>query len=193
MNLGWVDVDGLAGAHQTRILFPKKSLNKSVGSFPQDVFYHILSIVSSAHLSWHIVARHCANELWMVDRGFLLPFPFKVSFQKLRLMNFGGQDFGFLLFSFHFPFKVSFSTTSKNKLWMVDLGFSAFPIPFSFQSFLARSVQTWILEGRSWILAFSHPILLSNFHFLKPASHCGVLWLWRFWGSWACQNQIHKA
>ena len=87
------------------------------------------SIYSFAHLSWH---GTCENELWMVDLGFLLPFPFKLSFLKLRMMNFGGQDFGFLLFSSHFTFKVSFSTTPKNRLWMVDLGFllSLFLFPF---------------------------------------------------------------
>ena len=122
------------------------------------------SIYSVAHLSWHSTG---ANELWMVDLGFLLPFPFKVSFLKFRMMNFGGQDFGFLLFWSHFPFNHSFSTTSKNTLWMVDLGFFTSPIPLSFQSFLSRSVQTWVLEGRSWILAFSHPILLSKFLFGK--------------------------
>ena len=127
MNFGWVDVEEGAGALQIHTYLPASVENFKVhGS-------RIYSIYSLAHLSWH---GTCENELWMVDLGFLLPFPFKLSFLKLRMMNFGGQDFGFLLFSSHFTFKVSFSTTSKNKLWMVDLGFllslSLFPFKVSF-------------------------------------------------------------
>ena len=44
VNLGWVDVDGVAGDAK-RHIFPKKPLNKSVFWFPQNIFIYILSIV----------------------------------------------------------------------------------------------------------------------------------------------------
>ena len=103
MNLGGVDVDGLAG-HTKQALFSQEVFEQiSVFISPENIQSY--SIYSFARLSWH---GTCENELWMVDLGFLLSFPFKDSFLTLRMMNFGGQDFGFLLFSSHFAFKVSF-------------------------------------------------------------------------------------
>ena len=123
-NLGWVDVDGLAGHTKHALYFQEVLEEISVLISPEYVLSY--SIYSLARLSWH---GTCENELWMVDLGFLLPFPFKVSCQKLRLMNFGWQDFGFLLFSSHFPL--------DGRSWI-----SAFPIPLSLRGFLSRSVRT---------------------------------------------------
>ena len=131
MNLGWVDVDGLAG-HTKHALFFQEVLEK-IRVFISPEYILSYSIYSLAHLSWH---GTCENELWMVDLGFLLPFPFKVSVQTLRMMNFGGQDFGFLLFLIPCSFQSFFSIASKNKVCMVDLGFlfslSLFPFKVSF-------------------------------------------------------------
>jgi hypothetical protein len=54
MNLGWVDVDRVAG-HQKYILFPRCLETKPFVHFPRKY-----SIYSFAHLSWHST---CANEL----------------------------------------------------------------------------------------------------------------------------------
>ena len=114
-NIGWVDVEeGATSTTNTRWI--PSNLSKCQ-------YFHgsrAYSIYSFVQLSWHSTG---ANELWMVNLGFLL-FLFSLSCTELSTQE-----------------------TFKSQLWIVRSWNPPFPTPFLFPNFLLRQLQEWTLDG----------------------------------------------
>ena len=77
-------------------------------------------------LSFHsFFAKTSENELWMVDLGLLLffpfPFPFIVFYSKPAIMTFGWKDLGFPFSHFHVLSLLSFQKPPNMNFGWVDV------------------------------------------------------------------------
>ena len=114
MNLGWVDVNRVAGHTKNSLFF-------------QEVFEQISLFISPAYILSIVLRTCCGTAVVKINFGCRSWISASLSFQSVLSKTWNRElwraRFWIPVFSSPFPFKVCFATISKNKLWMVDLGF----------------------------------------------------------------------